>query len=286
MKHGAQPWRKATHGRLEVYYRDTDMPWVEVATAYWEQRLEGLSAVVSSRYTLVHRGEIAVGGHCYYFKRFLLRTRRDWLTNVLRGSRAMRTAQHEDRLHALGFTVPKTYCVIQERWAGLVGQSALITAACDEAAPLRHWLTQPAWRQQRTLPCKRAMLKALATEVGHMHRLGVCHGDLHAGNILLQSINGSMSFIWLDNEHTTWFHVLPLRKRLRNLTRLNTWRHGITHTDRLRFWHAYCATAQIPPQARKALARTIIALTPKKKRAKVVPVMTACGVESQREYDS
>jgi tRNA A-37 threonylcarbamoyl transferase component Bud32 len=284
MKRGAQPWRKATHGRLEVYYRDADMPWVEVAAAYWEQRLEGLSQVASSRYTLVHRGKIAVGGHCYYFKRFLLRTRRDWLKNVLRGSRAMRTARHEDRLQALGFTVPRTYCVIQERWAGLVGQSALITAACDGATPLRHWLMQPAW-QQRTLTYKRAMLKALATEVGHMHRLGVCHGDLHVGNILLQSRNGRLSFIWLDNEHTTQFRVLPLRKRLRNLKRLNAWRYGITHTDRWRFWRAYCATAQIPPQARKALARTIIALTPKKKSATVLPVMTACGVESQREYD-
>jgi hypothetical protein len=95
-----------------------------------------------------------------------------------------------------------------------------------------------------------------------------------------------MSFIWLDNEHTTQFRVLPLRKRLRNLTRLNAWRYGITHTDRLRFWHAYCATAQIAPPARKALARTIIALTPKKKNATVLPVTTACDVEAQPKYDA
>ena len=283
MPRDSVPWRKAKYGSLVIYYRDAEVPWVELARAYWQQRLAGLCAVASSRYTLVHRGELAISRRVYYFKRFLLRQRRDWLKHVVCGSRAIRTVRHEERLQALGFQVPRTYCVMQERRAGLVGQSAMISEACDDATPLRDWLRLPAAQRPWTLAHKRAVLKALATEVGNMHRVGVCHGDLHVGNILYRGTNGTMSFIWLDNEHTRQFRVLPRRKRLRNLKRLNRWRYGITKTDRMRFWKAYCVAAQIPPHQRKALARTVIAVAPKKKKPQGGAALTAGGMETQHK---
>jgi hypothetical protein len=283
MPRDAVPWRKAKYGSLAISYHDAEVPWVELARTYWQQRLAGLCAVASSRYTLVHRGELAVSRRAYYFKRFLLRRRRDWFKHVVYGSRAIRTVRHEARLQALGFQVPRTCCVIQERRAGFVGQSAMISEACDDATPLRDWLMLPATQRPSMLAHKRAVLKALATEVGHMHRVGVCHGDLHVGNILCRDLHGSMSFIWLDNEHTQQFRVLPWRKRLRNLKRLNRWRYGITKTDRMRFWKAYCVAAQIPPHQRKAFARIVIAVAPKKKKPQGGAAMTACGMETQHK---
>ena len=94
----AVPWRKAKYGSLAISYHDAEVPWVELAKVYWQQRLAGLCAVASSRYTLVHRGGTRWKPRVHYFKRFLLRQRRDWLKHVVYGSRAIRTVRHEARL--------------------------------------------------------------------------------------------------------------------------------------------------------------------------------------------
>jgi hypothetical protein len=261
-------WVRSRRGKLEIYHRGTEPYWVEFAIAYWEQRLDGLYAVTSSRYTTVHRGRPTTLGMPCYFKRFLMRNSCDWAKHLVRASRAMRAARQGALLQALGFTTPRTFCVIQERRAGVVVQSAIVMEACDDAVALKDWLTQPARQHNRFVTNRRALIDALAREVGRMHCLGIRHGDMHGGNILCRWRDGRVAFIWLDNEHTRRYAVLPLRERLHNLRRLSKLRRYVSLTDRLRFWKAYCVASRIAPHECKQLAQQLLAILTKRQSGK------------------
>jgi len=261
-------WVRSRIGKLEIYHRDTEAYWVELAMAYWGQRLEGLYAVTSSRYTTVQRGCLTTLGIPCYFKRFLMRNTYDWAKHLVRASRAMRAARQGALLQTLGFATPRTFCVIQERRAGVVVQSAIVMEACDDAVALKDWLTHPAWQHDRCVINRRALIDALAQEVGRMHRLGICHGDMHGGNILCKWSDGRVAFVWLDNEHTRRYAVLPLRERLHNLRRLSKLRRYVSLTDRLRFWKAYCVASHIAPHECEQLTQRLLAILTKRHSGK------------------
>jgi hypothetical protein len=89
---------------------------------------------------------------------------------------------------------------------------------------------------------KRAMLRALGSEIARLHRAGYIHGDLTAYNIL-RAHDAPASFIFLDNERTrrTMLSCLT-RPRLRNLVQLGHFKLArLTRTDRMRVWSAYAA---------------------------------------------
>jgi hypothetical protein len=235
--------------------------------AYWEQRLDGLCTVTSSRQALVQRGWVAALGQSCYFKRFLLRNKRDWLKHLVRASRSRRTARQGDLLRACGFATPQTFCIIEARRAGMVVQSAIIMEACDSAVSVRDWLTQPAWQQSRSTACRRTLVTALAREVGRMHRLGIRHGDMHGGNILCLWREAAVSFVWLDNERTRRYTRLPLQERFRNLKWLSRLCIHVPLTDCVRFWRTYCATTHLPPHEYDWLRQQLLALLAKRRAA-------------------
>jgi Lipopolysaccharide kinase (Kdo/WaaP) family len=253
-------WVRVRRGRLDIYHRHRDAYWVDLALAYWEQRLEGLCAVTSSRHAVVHRGWVAPLGRPCYFKRFLLRNKCDWLKHLVRASRSMRAARQGDLMRACGFVTPQIFCVIEERRAGVVVQSAIIMEACDSAVALRDWLTHPALQQSQTPVRRRTLVTALAREVGRMHRLGIRHGDMHGGNILCQWRDATVSFVWLDNEHTRQYTILPLYERFRNLKRLSRVCTHVPLTDCARFWQTYYTTTPLSPYERDWLRQQLLAL--------------------------
>jgi hypothetical protein len=171
-------------------------------------------------------------------------------------------------MRLLGFATPQIFCVIEERRAGVVVQSAIIMEACDRAVSLWDWLTHPAWQQSRTTTRRRTLVVALAREVGRMHRLGIRHGDMHGGNILCQWHDATVSFVWLDNEHTRRYAVLPLRERFRNLKRLSRLYTHVPLTDCGRFWRTYCATVPMLPHERAWLRQQLLALLTKRRLRK------------------
>jgi serine/threonine protein kinase len=103
------------------------------------------------------------------------------------------------------------------------------------------------WQQLQSLPPgplrsaqQRVLLRRLGETVGHMHRLGISHGDLRCGNIHVTRCSGELQFVFLDNERTVRYRRLPARLRLKNLVQLNMHRADvISSTDRWRFWRAY-----------------------------------------------
>jgi hypothetical protein len=171
-------------------------------------------------------------------------------------------------MRACGFVTPQTFCVIQERRAGVVVQSAIIMEAYDKAVSLRDWLTHPTLQQAHTMASRRILITALAREVGRMHRLGIRHGDMHGGNILCQGGDGRMAFVWLDNERTRQYPALPLRERFRNLKRLSKLCVHVSYTDCVRFWRAYCVASRIAPLEREQLAQQLLTILAKRRSGK------------------
>lgn len=74
-----------------------------------------------------------------------------------------------------------------------------------------------------------------------MHLLGIVHGDLLPGNILVDESQPKAKFVFLDNDRTRkLLRTLPVKLVVRNLVQLGRFPlPGITLTDRLRFFKAY-----------------------------------------------
>jgi tRNA A-37 threonylcarbamoyl transferase component Bud32 len=120
------------------------------------------------------------------------------------------------------------------------GHPYMITRALP-GIPLRDFLRAPsADADARRL--RRAVLRRLGTEVGRLHAAGFSHGDLRAGNVLIDTSEPAQVQIgFLDNEGTERHRQLPEYWVIKNLAQLNMEGPArATRTDRLRVFQAYC----------------------------------------------
>ena len=115
---------------------------------------------------------------------------------------------------------------------------------------------------------KRELIKAFGKTIGKMHALGIFHGDLRLGNILIRRIESGLQFFFLDNERTRKFSRLRGVLRLKNLVQVNMFRKGISNTDRLRFFKAYLEENPAIARVRKSWAQKIIIKTDKRLTSK------------------
>jgi predicted unusual protein kinase regulating ubiquinone biosynthesis (AarF/ABC1/UbiB family) len=94
-----------------------------------------------------------------------------------------------------------------------------------------------------------------------MHALGIFHGDLRWGNILVDNSGSKrIRFAFIDNERTKHFSWLPNRYRLKNLVQLNMVQAGlnVSNADRMRFFKSYLAHNQnLIPQREKWIRRIL-----------------------------
>ena len=97
-----------------------------------------------------------------------------------------------------------------------------------------------------------------------MHKLGIFHGDLRAGNILLQHNDQRRCFFLIDNERTRQFTAIPLRLIIKNLVQLNMVQTGITNTDRMRFLKAYNEQLLFPDNVIRLLCEQTMRKTNKR----------------------
>jgi hypothetical protein len=91
-----------------------------------------------------------------------------------------------------------------------------------------------------SISAKRAVLRALGTEVARLHLAGFIHGDLTPFNIRIIA-DEIPKFAFLDNDRTRRNVVIArARRRRRNLVQLGRFGlPGITRTDRMRVFRAY-----------------------------------------------
>jgi tRNA A-37 threonylcarbamoyl transferase component Bud32 len=193
----------------------------------------GGERIPSSAASRVWRLEQAGGP--VYLKEYVARSWGDRVKALVRGNRARRAVNGARLLARFGLKTPQIVAV------STLGQRCFMaTAEVPDAHPAHEYFRQGCRPYAAsTLPERRRILRQLGCEIGRMHQMGIVHGDLRPGNILVRRGETGWEFYFIDNERTRkWLHI-PRRLRLKNLVQLNMLPDEIGNTDRLRFFYAY-----------------------------------------------
>lgn len=220
--------------------------------------------VVSSDCTRVFKGNVSFDGanHTLYLKQHLCRSVFDSVKHLFRPSRARRAFNALLMLRQNGFDAPDPVGLFEKRLGPFCTDNSLLT---EEVRSGRSMVDVFADLQKDCRPGglarKRALIRAFAETVGRLHARGIFHGDLRLGNVLAVEQEQDWRFFFIDNERTQKFHRLPSRLRLKNLVQINLFIHGITDTDRMRFFRAYLAVSPSIQKHYRKWAQRIIEKT-------------------------
>jgi tRNA A-37 threonylcarbamoyl transferase component Bud32 len=208
----------------------------------------------SSNFARVFRFEYR--GERFYYKLFLSRNWLESLKRMFRRSRAERAFNGHLLLQENGFYAP---CV---NVIGVKGGSNFIVSQAVKGVNINQLFRQMAVypRSKEENPCKRILIQQLGHTIGRLHKLGISHGDLRLGNIIVDFLEPHQPrCIFLDNERTVHYRNLPKRKRLKNIVQINITLDSIaTKTDRMRLFHSYLQeNPELIPMKKQWLARII-----------------------------
>lgn len=174
--------------------------------------------------------------HSLYYKEFLPRSSLEAVKALLRGSRATRARQHNDKLLKAGFHAPENVA-----WGSLSGGREYLFSHSVPGQGVSHWLSNElSVREGEALKLRRTLLTALGEFIGRLHAYGFVHGDLRTSNVLAARDDHSFVFSLIDNERNIVRKPAAGRDILRNLMQLNMLLPDVvSNTDRLRFFHAW-----------------------------------------------
>ena len=220
--------------------------------------------VPSSDQTRVFRCNISFDGtdRSFYLKRYLTRSTLDFVKHIFRPSRAMRAYNASLMLQQNGFDAPDVIGLFERRLGPFCVDNSLLTEEVENAGSMVQVLTDICRGSGgNALVRKRGLIEAFAQTVGRLHARGIFHGDLRLGNVLVVKGGQKWRFFFIDNERTKMFTRLPARLRLKNLVQVNMFVHGISNTDRLRFFRAYLSMNPSVQKRYAGWAQKIIAKT-------------------------
>ena len=150
-------------------------------------------------------------------------------------SKAIRSWSVAHYLLDHGLLTPKPLAILHCQ-RKLLKQSYFVTEQVNGAKTLRDW-RKSADESTRE---KERDLAALADYVRRLHRSGVYHKDLTAGNFLLRQGTGGQSEIFLvDLNRARVRQKVPMSRRLRDLARLKVC-HCPTEQQGVKFWQLGC----------------------------------------------
>ncbi len=111
--------------------------------------------------------------------------------------------------------------------------------------------------RRESLARKRMVLNALGAEVARLHRAGFVHGDLTPFNVFVMP-GEPPPIVFIDHERTRRPRFASARVRLRNLVQLGHFDlAGLSNTDRMRVWRAYCVAGGAPATTLKRVAKML-----------------------------
>lgn len=222
---------------------------------------QAFAQVKSSKNAKVFRGKVTFDGvdHVLYMKRHLCRTVLDFVKHIFRSSRARRAFTASLMLRQNGIDAPEVVALFERRWGPFCTDSSLLTAEVEGGRSMVEVLNDLSGDSgAAALAQRRTLIRTFAETVGRMHARGIFHGDLRLGNVLVVEKRPSQRFFLIDNERTKKYHRLPSRLRLKNLVQVNLFIHGVTNTDRIRFFKAYLAVdPSVQSQYRKLAAKVV-----------------------------
>ncbi len=196
----------------------------------------------------------------YVRKIFYHRKFSDRIKDLIRGTRAARSLEGDLLLRKFRFAAPK--CL-------LIGKKGRVSFAVSEfvedAPDLRHLIKDkfvfPLDKEKVEL--KRQIAKAAGRATGKLHALGIVHGDLRVGNILVgRDDSGGIQLWFLDNERTFRYKKLPEKLRVNNLVQINMFMsETIAKTDRMRFYVRYLKENPGLSSRKRSLAARVVEKT-------------------------
>jgi hypothetical protein len=180
------------------------------------------------KFNLLFKGKV----HNLILKQFLNRTPLDILKNLLFSCRAYRALKAGQMLKQYGFCTPAIVAAGKKIFSGILTRNFLVTREIKDFVLLSEFLI-------KNTPEKCELIRQFGEVVGKMHADNIFHGDLRLGNVLVKTDNNQFVFIFLDNERTKKFRILPKRLRLKNLVQISMFRSYISDSDRIHFLDAY-----------------------------------------------
>lgn len=197
-----------------------------------------------------------------YIKDSFHRSVIDSIKHVFRAGRARRAFFANLMLRNNGVDSPEPLTLIEKCVGPFCSESVIVTEGVEGAIlPSVFLKNMVPSHGIAGVRAKRLVLRRLGVMVGRMHSHGIFHGDLRHDNILLQRSGDDWNLSLIDNERTRQFWRIPHRLRLKNLVQLNMTGHGITRTDRMRFFRAYSIAAGLPKDMQQDLIAKIVPLT-------------------------
>ncbi len=246
---------------LRITYPADEKQWRQWAPEYWCGRDKEAKRTGKNRIRL---DAPHPGAPVHFFKRFLVRNKRDRIKRLFKKSRARRTFDAAEALQARGFAAPRHRCIIELVSFGLVRESALVSEDLSQAESVSDALADKRADSKQ----KRRLVQELGGEIGRLHRAGIYHGDLRLGNVLCRETEDGSGFCFIDNERTRVYRRLPMARRLQNLVQANMMLRGVTMTDRLRFWKAYQRAGGLSDKQAACIIRTTMERTRKRWKRK------------------
>lgn len=262
------PGKGASLSILFAEKRDRD--WLQEKIPFLLSRKEGIQ-MKSSQFSNVLRFQHPETGEFFYFKEYLNRGIKDKLMKLLGVARSQRAYRAGRMLLEKGFLTPVPVAHGVEKTCCLVRRNFLITKGVPGERTYQYFQAHfPLPVTAQMVPEKRSLFEAAGHAIGRLHRMGICHGDLRVGNIIISGTGSAAEFFFIDNERTRAYLTIPERERVKNLVQLNmVLLPHITRTDRLRFFNAYVMENPGLLSGKRGLIREIIRMTRKRHVRKV-----------------
>lgn len=212
----------------------------------------------------VHR--VDLDGGTVYVKRY--RCQRWWhaARHIVRSSPARREWERAVEIARRGVATVQPLACGEAIRGGAVWDSFLVTQAIGDGCSVEDYVSTvlPLLPAETRIRARRLLFDGLARFVARVHRAGIWHDDLHAGNILISrkakladpTCNAWPTFHLIDVSDVRIGAPLSWKASRQNLvTLVSAWDRRTTRTERLRFWRTYLSER---PELHLPDSRTVI----------------------------
>ena len=194
-------------------------------------------------------------GSVVFIKRSAVRSRVAGLSQIARGSRALRALRGAKILTEAGFHCAKPLAAMNALEAGAVRASYLISEALANAHILSHFALGRTGEPRRGYARRKAVADGLSSELRRMHDAGIYTRDLQETNIMVEDRAGALRFYFLDLEDFRRVSIVPHRRRMLNLVHLDrSIGRFVSRSGRLDFLYGYLGRELDRDARRKAVA--------------------------------